>query len=199
LGELRKQENPLKFIFAAGFVLLRVSINLILLAQRNNRIDPVSNFQYIQFMKSANNYARIEKVIKYLKENYQNQPSLDELARHVHLSKFHFQRLFESWAGVSPKVFIQFLTIEHAKKLLKSGQSTLNQNFVLEASQPRDSHHKMMYVKGGFNPDRLEKISARFFQSALRPIEPEGFPGISPMKPFRFRGRRILSKGQNPG
>jgi hypothetical protein len=44
----------------------------------------------------------------------------------------------------------------------------LNPNFALEASQPRDPHHKMMYAKGGLNPDRLEKISARFFQSALR-------------------------------
>jgi formylglycine-generating enzyme required for sulfatase activity len=43
----------------------------------------------------------------------------------------------------------------------------LNPNFALEASQQRDPHHKMMYAKGGFNPDRLEKISARFFQSAL--------------------------------
>jgi len=66
-------------------------------------------------MQHSINYSRVEQAIKYLKEHYQNQPSLDELAKHVHLSKFHFQRLFENWAGVSPKSFIQFLTLFWSK------------------------------------------------------------------------------------
>ena len=80
-------------------------------------------------MKQPVNYSRIEKAIQYLKENYQNQPSLDETARHVRLSKFYFQRIFEDWAGVSPKSFIQFLTIEHAKKLLERGEPTLKTSY----------------------------------------------------------------------
>ncbi len=80
-------------------------------------------------MNSSLNYSRIEAAITFLKDNYQNQPSLDEIAHHVHLSKFHFQRLFEDWAGVSPKSFIQFLTIEHAKKLLEQGSSTLRTSY----------------------------------------------------------------------
>lgn len=70
-------------------------------------------------------YERIEKAIKYAKENFKNQPSLDDIAAAVHLSPFHFQRLFSDWAGVSPKKFMQYLSIEYAKGLLRDKQSTL--------------------------------------------------------------------------
>jgi AraC family transcriptional regulator of adaptative response/methylated-DNA-[protein]-cysteine methyltransferase len=65
------------------------------------------------------NYERIEKAIVFLKENFKEQPDLDEVARQVHLSPFHFQKLFVDWAGVSPKKFLQFLSVEYAKDLLK--------------------------------------------------------------------------------
>lgn len=71
------------------------------------------------------NYQRIEKAIAYIKDNFKDQPSLDEIAAAVHLSPFHFQRLFTEWAGVSPKKFIQYLSLEYAKGLLKDRGSTL--------------------------------------------------------------------------
>ena len=64
-------------------------------------------------------YERIEKAIVYLKENFKDQPDLDEIAKQVYLSPFHFQRLFKDWAGVSPKKFLQFISVEYAKGLLK--------------------------------------------------------------------------------
>ncbi|RYU92174.1 methylated-DNA--[protein]-cysteine S-methyltransferase [Mucilaginibacter terrigena] len=64
-------------------------------------------------------YNRIARAISYFKENYKNQPSLDEVAEHVSLSPFHFQRMFKDWAGVTPKQFLQYLSIEHAKGILK--------------------------------------------------------------------------------
>ena len=63
-------------------------------------------------------YQRIERAIDFLRANFLTQPDLDEVARQVHLSPFHFQRLFTRWAGVSPKRFLQFLTVEHAKTRL---------------------------------------------------------------------------------
>lgn len=71
------------------------------------------------------NFNRIESAIDYIKTNFKEQPSLDEVAEAVHLSSFHFQRLFTDWAGVSPKKFIQFISIEYAKGLLKDKQLTL--------------------------------------------------------------------------
>lgn len=71
------------------------------------------------------NYQRIEKAIAYIKDNFKDQPSLDEIAAAVHLSPFHFQRLFTEWAGVSPKKFIQYLSLEYAKGLLMNRGLTL--------------------------------------------------------------------------
>ena len=71
------------------------------------------------------NYSRIAEAIAYIKDNFKTQPSLDEIAEKVAMSPFHFQRMFTDWAGVSPKKFLQFLTVEHAKKLLKEDQASL--------------------------------------------------------------------------
>jgi AraC family transcriptional regulator, regulatory protein of adaptative response / methylated-DNA-[protein]-cysteine methyltransferase len=71
------------------------------------------------------NYKRISEAIEYIKLNFKEQPNLDELAEKVNLSPFHFQRLFSEWAGTSPKKFLQFTTLEYAKKLLKENQATL--------------------------------------------------------------------------
>src|SRR5690606_24726347 len=71
------------------------------------------------------NYRRIAEAIEYLKANFKSQPTLDELAEKVHLSPFHFQRLFSEWAGTSPKKFLQYISVEHAKKLLSENQTTL--------------------------------------------------------------------------
>jgi AraC family transcriptional regulator of adaptative response/methylated-DNA-[protein]-cysteine methyltransferase len=70
-------------------------------------------------------YHRIEKAIYYLKVNFKQQPSLEDVAAHVYLSPFHFQRMFKEWAGVTPKKFLQYLSIEYAKGILKDQQSTL--------------------------------------------------------------------------
>jgi AraC family transcriptional regulator of adaptative response/methylated-DNA-[protein]-cysteine methyltransferase len=64
------------------------------------------------------NYVRIEQAIKYLEENFRRQPELDEVAERVHLSPFHFQRIFTEWAGISPKRFLQFLTVDFLKDKL---------------------------------------------------------------------------------
>ncbi len=69
-------------------------------------------------MESNINYSRIEKAIKYLSQNYKEQPSLEEIAQYVGMSKFHFQRIFTEWAGVTPKQFIEHLTVEALKEEL---------------------------------------------------------------------------------
>lgn len=71
------------------------------------------------------NYERIASAIEFIRKNYLEQPKLDEVADHVHLSQFHFQRMFQEWAGVTPKQFLQFLSLEHAKKILKETRATL--------------------------------------------------------------------------
>lgn len=71
------------------------------------------------------NYNRIAEAIDYIKDNFKVQPNLDEVAEKVHLSASHFQRMFTDWAGTSPKKFLQYISVEHAKKILKNEQATL--------------------------------------------------------------------------
>lgn len=71
------------------------------------------------------NYERIAEAIDYIKVNFKSQPNLDEVAAKINLSPFHFQRLFTDWAGISPKKFLQYLSLEHAKSMLKDKSATL--------------------------------------------------------------------------
>ncbi|CAN5708504.1 methylated-DNA--[protein]-cysteine S-methyltransferase [soil metagenome] len=68
------------------------------------------------------NYSRIEEAIDFIKLNFKSQPDLDEVASKVHLSPFHFQRMFLDWAGVSPKKFVQYLSVEYAKSILRDAK-----------------------------------------------------------------------------
>lgn len=71
------------------------------------------------------NYTRIAEAIGYIRQNFQSQPDLDEVAAKVHLSPFHFQRLFKDWAGVSPKKFLQYTSVAYAKNILRKQQATV--------------------------------------------------------------------------
>ncbi len=64
-------------------------------------------------------YYRIAEALNYISKNREQQPSLEAIAEQVHLSPFHFQRLFSDWAGVSPKKFLQYISLEHAKEVLR--------------------------------------------------------------------------------
>lgn len=68
---------------------------------------------------AMNDYERIAKAIEYVSSRVEHQPSLSDVAAHVNLSPHHFQRLFSRWAGVTPKRFLQVLTVERAKALLE--------------------------------------------------------------------------------
>ncbi len=77
----------------------------------------------IEIMDQPVNYQRIEQAILYLEKNFQHQPELDEVAERVHLSPFHFQRIFTEWAGISPKRFLQFLTVDFLKGKLQQSKN----------------------------------------------------------------------------
>jgi AraC family transcriptional regulator of adaptative response/methylated-DNA-[protein]-cysteine methyltransferase len=116
----------------------------------------------------SKDYERIEKAIEFLVDDFQSQPNLEVIAQKVGLSEFHFQKLFQRWAGISPKKFVQFLTKEHAKELLKksslmeasydsglSGPSRLHDLFITwEAMSPGEYKQKGrgLTIEYGFHP-----------------------------------------------
>jgi len=84
--------------------------------------------------------ARIANAIGYVAEHYQEQPSLEEMAGAANLSPFHFQRVFKRWAGISPKRFLQYVTLVHAKRLLGDDASVLDAALDTGLSGPSRLH-----------------------------------------------------------
>lgn len=74
----------------------------------------------------SDHYATVAAAIRYLQAHRQQQPELEEIAAHLGLSPFHLQRVFADWAGVSPKRFLQYLTKQHARELLRAHADVLS-------------------------------------------------------------------------
>jgi AraC family transcriptional regulator of adaptative response/methylated-DNA-[protein]-cysteine methyltransferase len=91
-------------------------------------------------------YARIEKAILYLEKNFRRQPSLREVARTAGLSEYHFHRLFTRWAGISPKRFLQFLTAEYARRLLRESPNVLDAAYEAGLSGPGRLHDLIVNI-----------------------------------------------------
>lgn len=133
-------------------------------------------------------YERIAEAISFITNRVNNQPTLNEIAAHMHMSPFHFQRLFCRWAGVTPKRFLQVLTLERAKQLLieskpllevsdsigLSSGSRLYDHFVkLEAVTPGE------YKSGGMGLDIEYAIHDTPFGKAFIAITSRGICNFS--------------------
>lgn len=93
------------------------------------------------------NYNRIAKSIAYIIDHHGEHPSLEDIATHVHLSSFHFQRLFQEWAGTTPKKFLQYISLSHAKKVLANNQSIFTTSESLGLSSPSRLHDLFVNVE----------------------------------------------------
>src|SRR5262249_10638879 len=104
-------------------------------------------------------YARVERAIRFIITHRREQPSLARVAAVVGLSEFHFQRMFERWAGVSPKRFAQLLTIDEGKRLLRETRSLLDASFELGLSGPSRLHDLFL---------KLERMTPGEYKEAAR-------------------------------
>ena len=94
-------------------------------ASTNHRF--VYKYQAYQMMKTQEkiDFDRVAEAIQYIQTNFKSQPGLEEVAEEVNVSPFHFQRIFTEWAGTSPKKFLQYISVEYAKKLLAENKASL--------------------------------------------------------------------------
>lgn len=102
----------------------------------------------IDLSQATQDYAIVEQAIRYLDEQFQQQPSLAEIAAALGLSEYHFQRLFSRWAGISPKRFLQFLTKEYAKQALQRSRSLLETTYEAGLSSPGRLHDLFVTCEG---------------------------------------------------
>ncbi len=107
----------------------------------------------------SEDYLRIEKAIHYLDQRFPAQPDLNEVAKSVNLSPFHFQRLFKRWAGISPKRFLQFLTLDYAKHALERSGNVLDAAYAAGLSSPSRLHDLFVSVEA-VTPGEFRKRGA---------------------------------------
>jgi AraC family transcriptional regulator of adaptative response/methylated-DNA-[protein]-cysteine methyltransferase len=141
-------------------------------------------------------YDRMERAIRFLDEHAREQPRLEEVARAVGLSPFHFQRLFSRWAGVSPKRFLQVLTLNRAKRALDESGNVLEAALDAGLSGPSRLHDLFVTVEA-ITPGEWKREGAGVriaygfhdtpFGTALVATTPRGLCGISFVEPGRER------------
>lgn len=85
-------------------------------------------------------YERVKQALTFLSENWREQPSLERIAAEMNLSPPHFQKLFTRWAGISPKEFLQALTLDHAKAMLANAANVLDTAYESGLSSPGRLH-----------------------------------------------------------
>ena len=131
-----------------------------------------------------NDYERIALVIRYLDERRTEQPDLATLAEYAGLSQSHFHRLFSAWAAITPKDFLQCLTLSHARELLRTGKSVLDTALISGLSGPGRLHDLCVTLEAA-SPGELKSggegwtISAGFADSPFgRCLVGEGPRGI---------------------
>lgn len=133
-------------------------------------------------------YARVSEAIGFITDYWRDQPPLEDIAAHVGLSPFHFQRLFKRWAGISPKEFLQAITVDHAREMLKDSASLLDTAFEVGMSGPARLHdlfvdHEAMtpgdYKRGGAGLQITYGFHPSPFGRALIMTTPRGIAGLA--------------------
>ena len=92
------------------------------------------------YSQQSEDFQRIEKAIQFIEVNFKSQPTLDQIAESAHLSKYHFDRIFKRWAGISPIQFLQFMTLDYTKQKLIESKSLLETSLKAGLSGPSRLH-----------------------------------------------------------
>ncbi len=136
----------------------------------------------------AKDYETIARVIEAISEDYRRQPSLDDLSRVTGLDPTGLQKLFTRWAGLSPKAFLQAVTLDHAKRLLDGGMPLLETSHELGLSGPSRLHdlfvtHEAMspgdYKAGGKGLTIRYGFHVSPFGRALTMVTERGLCGLA--------------------
>lgn len=136
----------------------------------------------------AHDYTLVARAIAYIEQHVDEQPGLETLARELAISPGHLQRTFQRWAGISPKRFLQYLTVEHAKAQLDASRSVLDAAFAAGLSGPGRLHDHFVTVEA-MTPGEYKRQAAGLpivygqhatpFGPALIAVTPRGLNAVS--------------------
>jgi AraC family transcriptional regulator of adaptative response/methylated-DNA-[protein]-cysteine methyltransferase len=138
--------------------------------------------------KQTHDYELVKHTLAFISENWRDQPSLETLADQAGLSATHLQRLFTRWAGLSPKAFLQAVTLDHAREILRDSASILDASYELGLSGPGRLHDLFVTHEGmspGTYKARGRGLNIQYgfhdcpFGRALILITSEGLAGLA--------------------
>ncbi|MDB5642980.1 MAG: methylated-DNA--[protein]-cysteine S-methyltransferase [Hyphomicrobiales bacterium] len=136
---------------------------------------------------AGDDYARIRAALEFIGAQAKRQPRVEEIADHVGLSPSHLHHLFQRWAGISPKGFLQAVTIDHARRLLRDNASLLDASLELGLSGPARLHDLFVtqeamtpgeYKTGGAGLAFAYGFHSSPFGEALAVVAPRGLAGL---------------------
>ena len=113
----------------------------------------------IDYSQQSEDYQRIETAIRFIEENFRSRPTLDQIAARVHLSRFHFDRLFKGWAGISPIQFLGYLTLDYTKRKLAESRSLLDAALGAGMSGPSRLHDLFVTFEA-MTPGEFKRMGA---------------------------------------
>jgi len=155
----------------------------------------------VQFIETSHDYALIERAIGYIEANASRQPELDEIAAAVGLSAYHFQRLFTRWVGISPKRFLQYISKENARQMLKNSGDILDVSLATGLSGPGRLHDLLVHTEAATPGDlkrRGEGLVIRYgfhpspFGECLLALTPRGICYLGFVQTDRSAALEIL-------
>ena len=138
--------------------------------------------------KQTHDYELVKHTLAFISENWRDQPSLETLADQAGLSPTHLQRLFTRWAGLSPKAFLQAVTLDHARGLLRDSASILDASYELGLSGPGRLHDLFVTHEGmspGIYKAKGKGLAIRYgfhpspFGIALIMLADQGLAGLA--------------------
>ena len=102
----------------------------------------------VEIEKNSSTYNQIEKAIKYIDENFKSHPSIDEIAKNVGMSKYHFIRVFKDYVGLTPQQFLHSVTLNYAKEHIKESKSILDSSLDIGLSSSSRLHELFVNLIG---------------------------------------------------
>src|SRR4029453_5588731 len=156
----------------------------------------------------ARDYEVVKKTLAFIHENWREQPSLEAIAEQAQLSPTHLQRLFTRWAGLSPKAFLQAVTLDHARTLLRDSASILDTAYEVGLSGPGRLHDLFVPHEGmtpGFYKAGGKGLTLRFgfhdcpFGRALVMITDQGLAGLAFADDGQEKDTLITMQARWPG